>query len=137
MEAKCCQETKGTWQRMFQQKYVNGEWITVAKLAQKRRQSCVKETCKNSNKRHCDEFTEEDCMKIFQSYWSTGDKCMQCTYIQSLVDVVPKQASQGDNRRQFLRNGLSLEVCKDMFLNTLSQVKNYKQYYRWTRRTLV
>ena len=110
----------------FGQKYVNGQWISVAKPARKMRQLCARETCKNSNKRHCDEFTDEDCKTFFQSYWSAGEKRMQCTFIQSLVDVVPKQASQGNNRRQFSRifhlkrNGLSLEVCKDMFLNTLS-----------------
>ena len=110
----------------FGKKYVNGQWIYVAKPARKMRQLCARETCKNSNKRHCDEFTDEDCKTIFQSYWSAGDKRMQCTFTQSLVDVVPKQASQGNNRRQFSRifhlkrNGLSWEVCKDMFLNTLS-----------------
>ena len=54
MEAKCCQETKG--EEYFGNKYVNGEWITVAKPAKEMRQLCVKETCKNSNERKKDTY---------------------------------------------------------------------------------
>ena len=51
----------------------------------------------------------------------------QETFIQSLVDVVEKNISLDENsRQQFSRffhlkkDGLSLQVCKDKFLSTLS-----------------
>ena len=31
-------------------------------------------------KRHCNEFVEDDCRKIFKEFWRTGNKGMQDTF---------------------------------------------------------
>ena len=66
---------------------------------------CTKDSCKKTKKNHCNEFTEDDCRRIFETFWILGDKHVQATFIQSLVDVVEKKVSLHENsRRQFSRS---------------------------------
>ena len=87
---------------------------------------CKKETCRNSKKELCEKFTQDDCHKVFQRYWNSGNKAAQDTFLHSVVDVVErklplKETSRRQHSRIYhlKRCGSSLEVCKDMFLNTL------------------
>ena len=114
-------------QNYLGKKKINGVWSLVEKGERVMGNLCTKDSCIRSKTNHCDEFTEDDRRIIFETFWSSGDKHVQETFIQSIVDVVDKKVSSGINsRRQFSRsfhlkkNGLSLQVCKEMFLNTLS-----------------
>ena len=112
-------------QNYLGKKKINGVWSSVEKRVMGK--LCTKDSCKKSKTSHCDEFTEDDCRIIFETFWSSGDKHVQEIFIQSIVDVVEKKVSSNIySRRQFSRsfhlkkNGLSLHVCKEMFLSTLS-----------------
>ena len=85
-------------------------------------------------------IVEDDCRKIFKEFWRTGNKGMQDTFIRAHVDViqtvksknettmvvnpnnetVPKVSAKREKSRHFYlkKDGASLEVCKDMSLNT-------------------
>ena len=60
------------------------------KRRKKTRRVTYDKCCKDSAKRHCDEFTVDDCHLIFHQFWSSGFKSMQNTFIQSMVDVKGK-----------------------------------------------
>ena len=105
-------------QEYLGKKLVDGEWVSVVKPERKMGQLCIKETCIKSTKRFCNEFSEEDCQKVFNEYWHTGDNRMQDTFILSNVDIVSKKHGDQENtKRQNTRkfhlkkNGLSLERC--------------------------
>ena len=108
-------------------KKINGQWVTIQRGARKMGEMCSKESCKNSTKKNCDIFTDEDRRNIFAEFWKSGDKHVQDTFIQTLVDQVDKKTSGHENsRKKFSRvfhlkkNGETLQVCKEMFLSTLS-----------------
>ena len=112
---------------------IGGIWTTVGRPAREMGELCTKDTCKNSKKRHCEDFLVEDCEKIFKEYWGKGNKGMQDKFIclhvelqkrklQRILKVLPDEISQG---RSASRKMGCLEVCKDMFLNTLS-ISNMK-----------
>ena len=83
--------------RAFGQQYLgrrynkeNKRWEIVQRGERKRGALCTNKCCKDIAKRHCDEFTVDDCNLIFHQFWSSGFKNMQNTFIQSLVDVKGK-----------------------------------------------
>ena len=50
--------------------------------------------------RHCDNFTDEDRRTIFAEFWKSGDKHVQDTFMQTLVDQVEKKTSAHENSKQ-------------------------------------
>ena len=56
-------------------------WMDVDRPERKMGELCVKPTWKNREKRHCNEFAEDDCRKISKEFWRTGNEGMQDTFI--------------------------------------------------------
>ena len=108
-------------------------WIFVKKTERKRKELCRKVMCARTNK-CCNDFTDYDCNTISEEYCSSGNKNMQDTFIHTSVSVkafAQKTVHVGDSRRQNTRifrlkkNNQSLQVCKEMFMNTLC-ITSYK-----------
>ena len=105
----------------------SGLWEEIEKPPRKRGPICRREFCKKCKKRCCDEFNDEDCEVIFSSYWSSGGGKIQKTFIQSLVDKEETRITvvSSESRRsstyvyRLKKDGRSLVVCKNMFLDTL------------------
>ena len=109
-------------------KYVNGSWVFVEKSKKLIGTLCRREACKRYQNRHCHDFSEEDCRRIFDQYWKVGNKDIQNSFIMAHVNFKLKKDGhdKNDSRRQYTRlyflkkDGVSVEVCKEMFLSTLS-----------------
>ena len=111
-----------------QKKDVDGKWKMVDRPAKKRGPRCLKPSCGKRGKK-CNVFSDDDCEMIFTEFWSCGDAGMQNTFIKSLVDnkektcttISPSKTSRRKNTKAFRlkNNGITYDVCKEMFLNTL------------------
>ena len=71
-------------------------WMDVERPERKMGELCVKPTCKKRERRHCNEFVEDDCRKIFKEFWRTGNKGMQDTFIRAHVDVIQTVKSKNE-----------------------------------------
>ena len=93
----------------------------------------MKPPCKENCRLKCqDSFPEEERQKIFTEFYATGDKMMQSPQIASLVSKQPKIRTRKRRdkakirNREFTRvytlltNGNPIQVCQQMFLNTLA-----------------
>ena len=100
----------------------------VDRPAKKRGPRCLKPSCCKRGKK-CNLFSDDDCETIFTEFWGCGDAGMQNTFIKSLVDnkekacttISPSKTSRRKNTKAFRlkNNGITYDVCKEMFLNTL------------------
>ena len=61
---------------------IDGQIAQTTKPALEMGTLCRKETCRNSKKKHCEKFTQDDCHKIFQQYWNSGNKVAQDTFLR-------------------------------------------------------
>lgn len=77
----------------------------------------------------CHRFSDEDRLNIFNNFWSTLNWDQKKKYVNMLVKKVPvkqRKTEASVSRRTytlfyFLKlNGDPINVCKNMFLNTLS-----------------
>lgn len=91
--------------------------------------TCTNISCKKSSKRMCHRFSDEDRLNIFNYFWSTLNWDQKKMYVNMLVNKVPvkqRKTEASVSRRTytlfyFLKlNGDPINVCKNMFLNTLS-----------------
>ena len=102
----------------------SGQWLSIHKSAKQMGNLCIKESCKRKKNLNCSKFDQDQCQKIFDEYWGSGSRDIQETFLQSSVDVKEKDRStvEVSSRRNFTRiyklkkDGISLQVCKDMFL---------------------
>ena len=94
----------------------------------KRGPRCIKPSCCKRGKK-CNLFFDDQCEMIFTEFWACGDAGMQNSFIKSLGDnkekpcttIPPSKTFRRINTKVFRlkKNGITYDVRKEMFLNTL------------------
>lgn len=88
---------------------------------------CSKQSCRKSNRRHCQDILEDSRINLNSKFWNNMDWGEKKLYIISLVDLIPtkRPKSESGRRKGTFKYHLKidnkrLQVCKEMFLNTFS-----------------
>lgn len=106
---------------------------------ERRLQETCSSVCKGSKKRFCSKFSEECRNDIFQKFWQEMSWEQRKVFVSSnVLKQTTRRPSTESSRRQgtfvyFLNNGTEkLQVCRKMFINTLSL--GYKTVQEWVNK---
>lgn len=86
---------------------------------------CSSQLCVRRSSRHCSKFSQKDRQELFDTFWKMTWKEKRA-HVQSLVDHrKPAKSSPGSRKEEsfvyYLKlNGIKRQVCRNMFLGTLS-----------------
>nr|CAI5837347.1 unnamed protein product [Callosobruchus analis] len=93
-------------------------------------QACSSKLCSMAQSRYCNEFTQEDRLKIFENFWENMDWGQKKIFVSGLIDVCPPKSRKKNSsctvpkktvtlNYHLKKDNKRLSVCKLMFLNTL------------------
>lgn len=110
----------------------------IQREAKRMGQSCVSRFCVRSTKRACQSIKEQERENLFKNFWKTLNWDQRKVYIVSLVErkeVLRKRTVSEASRRSdtlqyhLVVNGKKVQVCQQMFLNTLGIKKWTVRYW--------
>jgi hypothetical protein len=98
------------------------------RAARQMKETCKTNSCIKAKNRFCASFSDADRQELFNTFWTKMDWAMRKVYVSSLVEYVPTKrqkvagAKYRNNtaRYHLKKDGKSQQVCKHMFLGTLS-----------------
>ncbi|VEN40009.1 unnamed protein product [Callosobruchus maculatus] len=107
-----------------------GKTVPILKKKRQLGQACSSKLCSKAQSRYCNEFTQEDRLKIFENFWENMDWGQKKIFVSGLIDVCPPKSRKKNSsctvpkktvtlNYHLKKDNKRLSVCKLMFLNTL------------------
>lgn len=111
-------------------KRIEGKTVPILKNKKQLGQACSSKFCSKTESRHCNKFTHEDRLKIFENFWKNMDWGQKKLFVSGLIDVIPPTSRRNNSSSVPLKKAVTLKyhlkkynkrlsVCKLMFLHTL------------------
>nr|CAI5849145.1 unnamed protein product [Callosobruchus analis] len=111
-------------------KLSEGKTVPILKKKRQLGQACSSKLCSKAQSRYCNEFTQEDRLKIFENFWENMDWGQKKIFVSGLIDVCPPKSRKKNSsctvpkktvtlNYHLKKDNKRLSVCKLMFLNTL------------------
>lgn len=127
------------------QKDAEGSKVVQNKPKQGRtiKETCKSPVCEKAKNRHCNKFSQAQRTEIFRRFWSMSwierkaFMCAHVTQVNTRKNTVPGGISRRDFTLEYrLSNGSldgNLQVCREMFLNTLGI--GYRMMQLWVKKS--